>query len=65
MVINYSWNIWITIYLYNFDYKKGGYVVQNDDPRCTHFVIDAIPGESVLIDFDYDKHQFVVYKEVF
>jgi hypothetical protein len=41
--------------------------VSYEDPRCTHLIIDAIPGDPIDLNIDFatiNKHIYVVYKEV-
>ncbi|RWS31558.1 protein ECT2-like protein [Leptotrombidium deliense] len=48
--------------------KNGGEVVSLGNPKCTHIVIDAIPGEENTVDFDINlvnEDTYVVYKEWF
>ncbi|RWS12216.1 Protein ECT2-like protein [Dinothrombium tinctorium] len=47
---------------------NGGVVVDINDEKCTHVVVDAIPGEAHPADLDVNlinKNLYVVYKEWF
>lgn len=46
---------------------SGGKIVAYDDPKCTHLIIDAIPGDQIELSIDLSsvsKHIYIVYKEV-
>ena len=48
--------------------KNKGQVVAWDDRKCTHIIIDAIPGDSIKLNVDLtavNKSIYVVYKEWF